>query len=616
MIFRLRNIYLLFCFLSITTYVFPAVFNSEVIRYATFVEISNDKLSTIDTIILQINNRSGEIYSEIELNYSKDRPITDLSAWIEDQNGKIIRYLKKQEITESSAISNASFYEDSYVKIFVLKHNEYPYRIGYTYKTTSRQFLHIANWYPILGFDVPTKLAQLTFTSPENYPVHIKEHQIKPAVITHASGITRKVWNAGYDGKFSSEVYCPDISGILPSVKIVPADFFYGTAGSTDNWILFGNWQYSLIQGLDDLPQNEKLTLSRMIQGIQDKKEIVRILYHYMQDHTRYINVSMDIGGLKPYPASYVSQNKYGDCKALTNYMKALLNHAGIRSYYTLVYAGTQPRRIMEDFPSQQFNHVILTVPLEHDTIWLENTNNASPVGYVGTFIQNRSALLIDDHESKIIRLPSLQVQEALEGKHIDFVLQKDMNSEIKMRITYRGLGFDRLNALHSQYNLGDQDQILRKILPFQNYDLKEWKLVQRDRDSSAITFVSDLSLKNILQKAVDEYYFTLVQPEIPDFTTPKLRKLPVNIPFPIGSSDTLVYHLPLGTTRVSIPERVDLSNRYGRYKMSCVRENNTLTVFRVFCLNRGYYSLEEYPQLYEFVSAVKTYDKQKIIIQ
>ncbi|MBN1144228.1 MAG: DUF3857 and transglutaminase domain-containing protein [Bacteroidales bacterium] len=616
MIFRLRNICLLFCFLSVTANVYPAVFNCEVIRYITFVEISHEKLITTDTIIMRINNRSGDIFSAIELNYSKDSPITDLSAWIEDQNGKIIRYLKKQEITESSAISDASFYEDSYVKRFVLKHNDYPYRIGYTYKTTKRQFLHIANWYPILGFDVPTRLAQLIFISPENYPVNIREHQIKPAVITHASGITRKVWTAAYDGTFSSEVYCPDISGILPSVKIVPTDFFYGTTGSTKDWESFGNWQYSLINGLDDLPQNEKLFISKMIEGIQDEKEIVRILYHYMQDHTRYINVSMDIGGLKPYPASYVSQNKYGDCKALTNYMKALLNYAGIKSYYTLVYAGTQSRRFLEDFPSQQFNHVILTVPLEHDTIWLENTNNTSPVGYVGTFIQNRSALLIDEGKSKIIRLPSLQDYEALEGKHIDFLLQKGMNSEITMRISYRGLEFDRLNALHNQYNLEDQDHFLRKILPFPNYDLKTWKLIQKDRDSSVITFVSDLILKNILQKAGDEYYFAIFPTEIPDFTSPKLRKLPINIPYPICSSDTLVYHLPLGTNKVSIPEPADLSTRYGRYKMSSVREHNTLTVYREFCLNRGFYSLEEYPQLFDFVSAAKTYDKRKFIIQ
>jgi hypothetical protein len=616
MIFSRRLLVVFFCFVSFTSSVFPAVFNCEVIKYITCCEIGNDKLITTDTIIFQINNRSGEIYAHIELNYSKDCPIADLSAWIEDQNGNIVRYLKKQEITETSAISDASFYEDNYVKRFVLKHNEYPYRIGYTYKTASRQFLNITNWYPIMGFEVPTRQAQLVFVSPESYPVHILENHVGGAAITNGSGITRKVWTASYDGLFSSESYCPDLSGLLPNVKIIPVSFAYGTTGSMADWTSFGNWQYRLINGLDELPQNEKMLVSNMIQGIKDKKEIVRILYHYMQDHTRYINVSIDIGGLRPYPASYVSQNKYGDCKALTNYMKALLKHAGIRSYYTLVYAGSQPRQLIKDFPSQQFNHVILTVPLDNDTIWLENTSNTNPFGYVGTFIQNRDALLVDAQQSRIIRLPSLSDNEVHEGKHFDFIIQRTMNTTLALRFTYQGYTFDLLNELHTQYNLDDQGQVLSRVLPFQDYDLKNWKLSQKDRDTRVISFESGLTLKNILNAAGDEYYFTIVPTDMPDFVSPKIRHLPINLPYPVFSSDTLVYHLPPGTTRTLLPEPISMTSKYGRYQIAFRLENNSITVLREFFLNPGYYSQDEYAQLYGFISAVKSNEKRKIIIK
>ena len=38
-------------------------------------------------------------------------------------------------------MDNNSLYQDDFVRKFTLKHNVYPYRIGYTYQTVSKQFL-------------------------------------------------------------------------------------------------------------------------------------------------------------------------------------------------------------------------------------------------------------------------------------------------------------------------------------------------------------------------------------------------------------------------------------------------------------------------------------------
>ena len=142
-----------------------------------------------------------------------------------------------------------------------------------------------------------------------------------------------------------------------------------------------------------------------------------------MQDNTRYVNVTLGIGGMKPYPAEYVSNNKYGDCKALTNYMKALLQCAGIESYYSTIYAGgTAPGSDPLKCPGQQFNHVILAVPLENDTLWLENTSNTNPFAYPGTFTQNRQALLVDGSKSRLVRTPSLNETD-VQGNDPDGIL-------------------------------------------------------------------------------------------------------------------------------------------------------------------------------------------------
>jgi hypothetical protein len=581
--------------------------NCEVIKYITICEISNDKLLTTDSIVLQINNRSGEDYTHIQLNYNKDNPIFNLSAWIEDLNGNVIRFLKKQDITDANAFSDFSFYEDNYVKSFTLIHNKYPYRICYTYKKLYRHFLTIAYWYPMVGLDVPTRHAQLVLINPESYRVNIFENHMGQPTSEASSVVTRRTWTTSYDGSISQETFCPDVMSFLPHVRIVPVNFVYGVPGSLDTWQSFGNWQYRLIQGLGELPDNEKKHVTELTRNIMDKKEIVRVLYHYLQDHTRYINVSIDIGGLKPYPASYVSINKFGDCKALTNYMKALLKYVGINSYYTKVNAGDQPLQILRNFPSQQFNHIILTVPLENDTIWLENTVNTNPFGYVGTFIQNRDALLIDDNQSRIIKLPALQQQDVHDGKRYDFIIRDSTDIYVSLRYTCRGYAFEILNALQTQYNLDIQHQIIHKTIPFPDFELISWKLIKSNRDARVISMVSNLTIKNILNTTGEEYYFSIV---------PKNRQLPVNLPFPICSSDTMVYQLPTGISEVSLPKRTSILNKYGKYQIFFIKEGNIITILREFCLNAGNYEMDEYVRFYDFISAIKADEKRKILFQ
>ena len=99
----------------------------------------------------------------------------------------------------------------------------------------------------------------------------------------------------------------------MPSVTIIPVEYNYAISGSFKDWISYGNWQFDLLQGLNELPDIEKSKILTLIKDIKDEKEKMKILYHYLQDETRYINITIETGGLKPYSATYVSTNKYGD---------------------------------------------------------------------------------------------------------------------------------------------------------------------------------------------------------------------------------------------------------------------------------------------------------------
>jgi len=54
----------------------------------------------------------------------------------------------------------------------------------------------------------------------------------------------------------------------LPIVKILPKDFYFEKSGSLKSSVDYGNWQYSLLEVLDDLPESEKVKISKLLEGV------------------------------------------------------------------------------------------------------------------------------------------------------------------------------------------------------------------------------------------------------------------------------------------------------------------------------------------------------------
>ena len=590
-------------------------YDAEVIKYTTLCFAEKDKTVQTDSILIQINNRIGDAYTEISLPYSKFERISNVGGWIETIDRIKVRELKSSEIIDKSAISNISLYEDNFKKCFQLKHNIYPYRIFYTYKTTSKNFLAIAWWSPVLFSSIPTKMSTLRVVVQKNEKYNTSTGNISSFKIDSTKNSLIYEWKSSYDTPLKFEIYSQP-QKIYPFVKMVPLNFTYGVEGSSADWKSFGNWQWRLNEGLDILPENEKKNITELTKGTTDKKEIIKILYHYLQDHTRYVNVTLGIGGYKPYPATYVSENKYGDCKALSNYMKAMLSYLNIESYYTLVHAGAQPEDLIKNFAVPQFNHVILAVPTGKDTIWLENTNNINPFGYLGTFTQNREALFVRDDGSYLVRTPVLKKEQTVSVSKLEFELSISGKTKVILKSTFKGKLFEQFNALHSDYNNDSKDKYFRDNMPFENYEVVNWELIKQHRDSAIIELNATLNLSKYLTPIGNEYYFSLSSTGIPSFTIPANRKLPLDLPYPICNNDTLIYIMPIGYELKSKPDSASITTRFGNYKMKVKTRFNKVYVLKKMEIHTGSYSLEEYPEFYSFIKAMKNIDTKKLVIK
>ena len=439
--------------------------DNMILDYKTVVKVEKGKLVQEKTIYIQINNKQADWISDIEISYGEDDKLEILEASILNKSGELVRSLKKKEIVTKSDISNGIFYENNFVQEFKLKWHEYPYFIRYSYRHTTDNFLYIARWYPILYKSVPVLRASLEVYIPKEMKVFMNStDSIKHTVDSTIEG-DKYTWTSSYTDQIKNQPFDLNIMERIPCVGIVPEQFKYSLDGSFKSWATYGLWQSQIIDGLDELTLSEQKMVDNMVTGITDKKEIIKRLYYYLQDNTRYINVAIDEGGMIPYPASYVCTNKYGDCKALTIYMKALLKYAEIPSYYTLVNAGVNAVKIEKDFPSQQFNHVILSIPLEKDTIWLENTSKYMPFNYLGTFTQNRYGLFINGNDSRLVKLPPLDMASVENKSTYQFLLDSDGNGSITLNKNLKGYAFEAYSYINKELDLNKQkDEILEDI--------------------------------------------------------------------------------------------------------------------------------------------------------
>jgi len=362
-------------------------------------------------VVTLLNNKSG--YNKLVLQYSSFNKIGRIRGSIYDAHGNFLREIEKKETRDYSAINDFSIYEDSRVRYLEVYHDIFPYTIVFEYEIKYRDLLFYRDW-DIQDFNTSVEQASLTVVMPEEIKLCHKSLNtpLEPSILTEKDK-RRYEWKVEKLPAIKSETYPPPACEILPQVMLSPSVFKADAyTGSMTSWKDFGAFQYTLAKGRDELSPALKTKVHELAAGLKTDAEKIAVLYRYLQQNTRYVSVQLGIGGWQPFDAVYVEKNRYGDCKALSNFMKALLREAGIVSYTALVRAGDDPPCLSEDFATNVFNHMILYIPSQET--WLECTSSDLPPGYLGSFTADRNVLLVTEQGGQLARTPAYPPDENL----------------------------------------------------------------------------------------------------------------------------------------------------------------------------------------------------------
>ncbi|MCB2219160.1 MAG: DUF3857 domain-containing protein [Bacteroidetes bacterium] len=593
---------------------------NAVIRFSeTNLQVSSGYKATysVKNVITILNSR-GDDYGIYIGYYDKQRKISHLSIRIYDQLGNLVDKVKNSDIEDYSAISGFSLYEDNRVRFYEPTVNRYPYTVIIEYSLNYNGYIQFPYWQPQPGSDVAIEHAILNLKMPSDHPIRYKTYHMKGKPTGRESGGSIDIhWILKQVKAFQPEPFQPLMNAVLPVVYLAPSNFSYdGSRGNMDNWENFGYWVYELLEGKTSLSESTRQKITDLVIDVPDTLEKVRRIYQYMQEYTRYVSIQLGIGDFQPFDAETVDRVGYGDCKALTNYTRALLESVGISSIYTIVKAGENWENIKTDFPSQQFNHVILAVPLHKDTIWLECTNQQMPFGFLGEFTDNRWALAITPMGGKLIKTRSYHTDSNQKICHGTIILDENGDGNGTLKFKYSGLQFDEVFG----FVMAD-DKSQKKWLS-QNLYIPNGKVTGYNVDHEGDMHPSaNLEVQYDLEKYAvrsgKRLFITLNPligyPELP--AREEKRKYDICLHKSYIHTDSIVYKLPDGFEAEHLPARVELSSAFGTFSTSVNIDDGRATYIRCLRINEGQYPASDYPDFYAFYKTVTRADKAKLVL-
>jgi len=296
--------------------------------YSDDLEVSANNAAETIRKAITVLDKEGELSAGLRLSYDKNSDITINNISIFDANGRKIKTIRQSEIEDYSAYQSYELYSESRVKVYQPESPVFPYTIEYNYERDRKNMISLGRWMPVSDYSISLQEAVLKLVHPVRVKVNYKELNIKGQ--TEIKGDIRTVtWKLHNLKAIETEPFSVSIEELVPSVYMMPSLIRYEKyEGSAENWEEYGRWVYDLFRDRDDLAQADSAKVLKVIENIKDVSGKVRALYKYLQDNTRYVSVTLGLGGYQPTDARTVFKTGYGDCKALSNYLHSLLKFA------------------------------------------------------------------------------------------------------------------------------------------------------------------------------------------------------------------------------------------------------------------------------------------------
>jgi hypothetical protein len=215
----------------------------------------------------------------------------------------------------------------------------------------------------------------------------------------------------------------PPASGLAAFMVVTLLPPGATNTNSLASWQNVGDWyQQQSIAALVSSPEI-KQEVAALTASAPTQFAKMQAIAEYIQNNVRYVAISLKIGGWKPHPAPDVFIHRYGDCKDKATLMQMMLKEIGVDSYY--VFTNIERDTVTPQTPPHvgAFDHAIIAIkvpeglaasnlqatlkdPQLGTLLIFDPTNEKTPLGEIGSYLQDNYSLLGTPSGGELIELP------------------------------------------------------------------------------------------------------------------------------------------------------------------------------------------------------------------
>ena len=565
--------------------------------------ISSDKIKITVRRAYKILRPGGREYGTVVVFLNSNRKVTSLHGWSIPAQGKDYEVKDKDAMEVSPPkVEGSELVADVKARVLHIPAADPGNIVGYEYEVEEHPLLLQKSW--DFQEENPVREIHYSLQLPSSWEYKVSWLNY-PEVKPTQSGSNQWQWVLSDIKGVRKEDDMPPMAGLVGQMIVS----FYPPGGAGMNgfstWQQMGTWYANLTAGRRDASDAIKQQVTTLTTQAPNQLDKMKAIARFVQHEIRYVAIELGIGGWQPHPATDVFSHRYGDCKDKATLMSSMLSAMGVESYYVII--NTERGSITADTPAHNgFDHAILAIKLpdgvssptlvstlQHPKLgrllFFDPTNELTPLGQIGGYLQANYGLLVTPDGGELVELPKQPA--SLNSIQRTAKLTLDTTGKLQGTVEEVRVGdraWSQRHALRTVSNNADRLKPIENLLSgsLSNFRITKASIVNLNMSDQPFGFNYAFEADNYAKNAGN---LLLLRPRVFGSKTRGIletkdpRRFPIEFDGPVQDTDNFEITLPPGYAVDELPPPVDADFSFASYHSKTEVKGNVIGYTRTF---------------------------------